>query len=60
MSFFFLFCRFRICSVFDGVFEVRGGEIDVLPSLVLVDKEAGKGVVYEGDVEDAEVKHGYY
>lgn len=44
----------------DGVFEVKGGEIDVLPSLVLVDKEAGEGVAYEGDVENAEVKPGYY
>lgn len=39
----------------DGIFEVKRGEVAALPALVLVDKEAGKGVAYEGDVEDAEV-----
>ena len=41
----------------DGVFKVKGEKVPPVPALVLVNKEVGEGVAYEGDVENAEVTY---
>ena len=42
------------CSLLEGVFSLPGG-IPSVPSLVLVDKQAGTGKLYAGAVDDAQV-----